>query len=504
MKKLLEYTGSDALKGISAYANAAVGGLFQWLLGIDPFEQGGVFLPSLSGDSVSIGTVITDMVGYQDSNVPYLLAKSSSKVYKVLRNSPYTVTDVTSNLNQNFSGGASFVSFPKGSKIWKSLYVYPCLDNSGVISIKSNALPVASGSDKTLFRGLIDVADVVPLEVGADGNLYAGDKSKIVTMTNSSGTSDGTTASGNVETVKTDDGWFVRDLINDGRYLVILADNNSRDTANRVDGSFKCKVYFWDMTQTDGNGYIIPDAVYPVNDSYLIGGKLTDQGIEFAGHNGMYVCNIATAPKLLRPFASALSFTIGRPLTPFQMTFAKGSLYWLEGIFKPQNVYAHGNPTTGQPKIWYQPYTYAGSNALTTALIASGDTFIIATDEPKLYFFNTGSTRGTAQIKTLDTSLGFPFTYGLTKVVLQSLLQAGQTVQVVVTSANGSAQISSETKSYSAANAKQSFLFRRVSTGSNQPVTAEDFIVYITTTGGAAVQRFSVWGDPLEDGGEDI
>ncbi len=108
--------------------------------------------------------------------------------------------------------------------------------------------------------------------------------------------------------------------------------------------------------------------------------------------------------------------------------------------------------------------------------------------------------------RTLDTNMKTPYRYDYTKIVLSQPLQSGQTVQVQVLSANGAINLSSETKSYAAANPKQELLFRKLLSGVGGTLQDkfEDYSVIVNTTGGAAVARMSVYATPLEDGTEDL
>src|SRR4051812_29677665 len=109
MAKILEVKNTDWLKGTSAYTDSAYGGLFQVLNGVNPFEQGGVALPSLTPANVTtsgatISTTPRVLTGFQASGVSYVYAQSDTKLYQVLVNSPYTVADKTSSAYQNLTG----------------------------------------------------------------------------------------------------------------------------------------------------------------------------------------------------------------------------------------------------------------------------------------------------------------------------------------------------------------------------------------------------------------
>ena len=253
------------------------------------------------------------ITNWNASGTQYLYVQTDTKLYQVLTVSPYTVTDVTAQITPGTS--------VYGAIIWKGVYVYSTNND-----IRANTFPVASGSDVQLKSGYNGTMDYRALCIGADGNLYYGDTPMVGVLTSATGTSGNTTNHG------IDNGYTVRDLVNDGRYLVIFADNNQQNNANCLVGNYSCKVYFWDMVQTDGNNRIIADAIYDFADSYIIGAKMTDNGIEMITYNGVYVLSSTTRPKMIRPFPITPNGRMGRPLNPSQIIFIKGSLYWVEGF----------------------------------------------------------------------------------------------------------------------------------------------------------------------------
>ncbi len=488
--KILEYKNQDWLKGQSAHPSIPVGGLFQIFSGCNPFESGGTALPSLTPDNKTLATTPKTLVSFNNGGTKYIYAHTNTKLYQVLQDSPYTVTDVTAQIYQHSGTPGTHL----GAIVYKGKYVYGHIaSGGGTLGVYANTFPVASGNDTTIVSSLQSAnMDVMRFCPGADGNLWFTQGGialgEITSVT-------GTTGNGSLFYI--DDGFFIRDLINDGTRLVIFADNNVETTTSRVTGSYKCKIYFWDMVQTDANSRIVPDAMWEYSDSYVIGGKATDKGIEFFGYNGLYVTNVATEPKMIRPFPSTLSL-MGRPTNPYQIAFSNGSLYWVDGFSSSRtDVYAYGNPTYGEPKIFYRPYSN-GNVVTNTCISLIANEVVVGSDAPDLSFHNVSATRGTLQITSLDTVMPAPHKYDATKVVLKQPLASGQSVQVVVTSQNGANIVSSETKSYSAAKPKQTLLFRRAPSSTNQVEMFEDLAVSVSSTG-AAIQRISTYATPQED-----
>jgi hypothetical protein len=488
MQKILELKNADWMKGVSAQPNLPVGGLFQRFSGCDPFEQGGLALPSLTGVQQALATTPRVITNFNIAGVGYIYSHSDTKLYQVLTVSPFTVVDVTAQIYQHISGGLAANKI-FNSIIWKGSYVYASQNSSGTIELFANSIPVAAGNDIVLHSGVggSTTADFMPMCVGADGNLYTGNYFSIGVITSVTGTT------GNATTHNIDDGYTIRDMVSDGRYLVIIADNNTIPNSGRITGKYKCKIYFWDMVQTDAGNRIIADVIYEINDSYLIAAKFLENGVYVFGYNGIYVCNIATSPRMIRPFLITVSSIFGRPVNPAQLIDYKGSIYWVDGVNAlSDGILAYGNPITGDKKIWYQPYHTDGT--LATALSVAGNNFIVGSTLG-LQFFNTGTTRGQMVIQTLDTNMLAPHRFDYVKVVLGQPLSAGQSVICQVYSQNHTKLMSTETKSYTAANSKQQLMFRPVKTTTNQPDRFEDIDVLIISNGAPA---------PLEDGTEDL
>jgi len=483
MNKIIELKGEDFSKGISAQGNIPIGGIFQQFKGIDPFYNQGLAVPSLVPAEITPSSAPRFLVNFNTGGTEYLYWLSSTEVKQVLRESPYTQVDKTTSVTLSSS---SII----GAIIWKGKLIYAVKNND----LRSNTLPIAIGTDvqiKGSFNYSSSTYDCMPLCVGGDGNLYHGDQSRVGQITSATGTS------GNSNFFNVDDGFYVRDLINNGRYLVILADDNLGNLADRKVGNYRCRVYFWDMIKTTA------DVIFDVDDSYLIAGEQLDGNIYFFGYNGLYVCNEMTSPKMVRPFVSYNGLSRAKPYSPYHLVRSKGSLFWVDGsnnVLYNGSVYAYGNPTNGLTKIFYQPHlnSNAGQTNAQNVLAVVGEQLWTADASPKIYVQNTGSTRGVGTITTLDKVLPQPYRYELTKVVLDQPLSTGQSVTLSATGANGSKTISAqETKSYDAANPRQILIFKISPTALTEN-KFEDMRVGITTTG-ATIQRISVYGTPLDD-----
>lgn len=489
-QRIIELKQADFQKGISAQGNLPVGGLLQDLTGCDPFEKSGTAMPSLVPDSITPSGSTTPRIitNWNNGGTPYVYVHSYTKLIKILKDSPYTQTDITSQIT--VSGNV------KNAIIWKNTYVYAQTDLRSV---------TFAGVDTQLKTGFNGSYSYMPLCIGADKNLYHGDDSRVGIITSVAGTS------GNTGIGQIDNAFTVRELVNDGKYLVIFADNNLDPTTGAptyLVGNYTCRVYFWDMVTTDGSGFIVPDFVYEFDgESYLTAARMIDSGIYVFGRNGLYVTAAGTKPKLIRSFIGSGALTKTSPLTGAQVTNTKGSIHWIDGgtdTLQKHVVNAFGNPTAGQPKIFYKPYQDTGTDQTQTVIQSVGDQFWVGNDKPIIYVHNVGSTRGNMSLTSIDTTLENPHRFEYTKVVLASALASGQTLSHVAVGANGSTTIcATETKSYNSANPKQSFVFKRTPT-INQPEKFEDLRVNVRTTGGAAIQRITTYATPLTDSNEEV
>jgi hypothetical protein len=483
MQKIIEIKTEDWTKGISAQKNKSVGGLFSTLSGIDPFYNEGLCVPSLTSTTITPSSTPKFITNFNSAGVAYTYWHSDTEIKQVLKDSPYTQVDKSSEIQ--------FGGFPViGATTWRGKYVYARAGSD----LRLTTIPVASGTNVQIRTGFGSVMDSMPLCVGADDNLYNGDAGTVGVQTSVSGLNSGSFTIGN--------GFYTRDLINDGQYLVILADNNSSDstgsTASRMAGNFRCRIFFWDMKKS------LADVVYDIDDSYLIAGQQLDGNIYFFGYNGLYVCNSATPPRLIRPFIGYNGLSTAKPKNSYQLVKHKGSLFWVEGfdsIVTNGVINAYGNPTFGGSKIFYQPHLTGNQGDAQTVLQVVGEQFWTGTDTPAIYVNNIGSTNGDG-IVSFSKRMSAPYKYDFTKIVLSVPLSSGQSVSLIVTKIDGTIISANETKLYSASNPRQNLIFK-ITPSSNSQNIFEDIKIYIVTAG-ASVQRVSVYATPLEDANEII
>ena len=482
MQKIFEIKGDMFSKGLSVQTGSARGGLFRLATGFDPFERVGFAEPSLASTELTAPSTnpIKIITHWNDGTDQNLYAHSESKLYKYLRNSPYTRTDVTTEID--ITDPSTFRNVV-GAIVWKDKYIY-----AQSTDLRSNSLPVASGNDTQILNGATGSnLDVRKLCIGADKYLYAGDLNGVAKVTNASGTSGNSLNAFAIDSQHT-----VRDLVNDGRYLVIFADNNVITTTGRLVGNYSCRVYFWDMSKATAD--IIWD--FP-GESYLIGARMLGDAIVVFGYNGIYLCNSTTKPKMIFSFLGNSTIT-KRPANPYQIASSPTSVYWADSGSTGQNIYAYGSLPGSSERIFYSPYMTHGSTYAHTALSYSAGVLFAAVDSPKFYALNTGTTRGILTISNTPMQLPQPYRYGFAKVVLRSKMSSGQSVTYGAFAADGTVISDNVTRSYSAAKPRKTLIFPiKPTTGSVSEI--DDIYFNLSTDGGAIVERIAVYGEALED-----
>ncbi len=485
--KIFELKMDDWMKGLSRQTSVAVDGLLSATSNFDPFEIAGMMQCSLAitvASNLSITSTPTILTPYQVAGSPKILVHTPTKLYQVLDGSPFTTTDKTSSV--------VVTNGVRGAKIWKNRYVYS-LDTE----TRSTALDLSG--DVRILTGKSSDGIYHPLCVGADKNLYEGDFSNINKYTSATGTA-GNTAS----IIGLEDGMYVRHMVNDGRYLVILADNNPTGDYNTVangtvppvpiDGKYRCQILFWDMIKSTF------DQIYEFSDSYLVGGAYLDGGIYIFGGDNLYVCNIVTPPKAIFNFRSGSTIT-EKPQNPYQIVQAKNSIYWCGQT--NGRIYAYGSLFPGQKKIFYQPFA---AQYTPTAITFNGSKFYVGTSgsDNFLQVSDTGSTRNTGSVTTAPIILPQPYIFHHVKVVMKDLLASGNSISIGMSSIGANEEIfSTNTQTFTQLAAKQTIVFDKHMPGgdhTSEAETFEDFQLIVSSN--KAVAKVEVWAIPVDPQGQ--
>ncbi|MFP5260992.1 MAG: hypothetical protein ACLGJB_03700 [Blastocatellia bacterium] len=469
------------MKGLSLQSQFPIGGLFQSAANYDPFEEAGVLRASLDPTTLTAPadapTVITNV---NISNVANILVHTPTKLYEYLRNSPYTRSDVTASIDIDPT------ALVGGAIMWKGRYIYAHPEKVWSWNLGASNVAVLNAGNLNL--------NIRKFCIAGDGNLYSANYGGVDKYILESGTT------GNVANqFAIDTGFTVRDLMWDGNYLVILADNNAINTASRVSGSYSCKVYFWDLSTTVS----VPNQTWNIpGESYLIGGVYQDGAVHVFGANGLYVCNFSTPPKtLIDKRTSAINKW---PTNPYQITQSPHAIYWCNGETSGTGIYGYGSFPGQKNKIFYQPYLSPISATYAHSAIAYSDGAIVTgSNEPKLYLHNVGSTRGSLTVVNAPVVLDQPYTFSHIKVSLKKALTTGQGVTVRALNMNGDVISDTDTQSYAAAKPRKNLLFR-YKAGTNTNPKFEDISLSVTPLAGAEITRVSLYATPLSDGEADL
>ena len=480
MKKIFELTGDDFIKGYSTQPGMATNGVFQSAPGFDPFNEMGYIKPSLAATALTAPATnpVKFINSFNVSGTGYFYAQSTTKLYQYLVDSPYTQADKTAEINTDFPIAGAIVWGDPTTGLQKYIYAQ-C--NTGV-KVYADPIPVEGGASVEILSSVTtsSATDIRPMCVGADKNLYIGTTDAVSQIIRTD------QVSGNTHNAfLTDVGFTVRGIVNDGRYLIVLADNNAIATTSRTVGNYRCRIYFWDMVGS------LSDVIWDIQDSYLIGGVFKDNKIYVFGYNGIYVCNSVTSPKMIWDFRGNSSIT-KRPASPYQITQGSNEIYWADGATNGNNIYAIRGTTIYSPFITHSS-TYAHS-----AISAIGSSLVAAHSQPGIVLHNVGSTAGNLTALTAKTNLPQTYTYGYTKVVLKSPLSTGQEINLILYNGNSSLISNTTSKTYAVDGAKRVLTFRPTPTSASVK-SFDDIYVSINSVAGAAIEKVCVYGMPTDD-----
>lgn len=472
--KIFELKGEDFTKGLSYSTSFPIGGLYSSASNFDPFEDYGYYKPSLDAVVTDSSKTFTPTVltSVNISGTAYIYCHTPTKLFKVLDGTPWTTTDVTSEI--------SVTNPVVGAGIFKGKYIYIIGLTSQVFA---NTIPVASGSEVEILSTARTSEHYRPMCIAPDKNLYIADGDSIDQITSVAGTSGNT-----VNYYSLESGFVARDLVNDGHYLVVIADNNTshKVSSNGVSGNYRCQVLFYDVN----NGRSTADYIYEFTDSYVTSVKYLDGAVYIFGKDNLWVCNSQTAPKAIFSFKGNSSIT-EPPERPFQVTIKGNSIHW---VADNNNTYAYGAMVAGQKKVFYSPY-YTASNQ--SCITNNGTNFYIGNDgaNQMLQVTGTGSTRSLATLATARQFLAQPYKFAFAKVVMKAKLTSGGSVYLGMTTSDGNITYAT-TKVYSTIGAKQSIIF---SLENDTTASVKEFNDFVLTAGSnQAIARVEVWATPID------
>jgi hypothetical protein len=482
-QKIVDLSGEDWAKGCSFQDTFPVGGIFQLSsYNFDPFDLIGYLRPALSPvvlDDTKITKVTNAIVSLYDA-VPYVfaLADRSAGAAKNLfriKVSDNTVTDYSLN-----GGSAAGARTFRGLGSYKGRLVFMDGDSGTFYSVLSGG-----GTEISLYTPSgNNLANCPPVfHVAPDKMMYFtvgvqnGQLGRIDSVTGAGSSTDAAFTG--------DTNLVVKDMTSDGRYEIILMDDNPTRISNI---NAVCNVYFWDMDKADA------DLVISIPDSYLISGRFVDGRLLILGASGLWQCGIGTSPRLIVPLPST-----ALPANPYQVSVQGNILYWASAS-TGQRVYGYG-AKIGNP-ILFSPFQSGQGDQLHTTFLASGNYFYsgvtAGTGVTKMQVLNSGSTRGNATVSTAYTPLSLPYKVSYVKVVLKTKFITDQAVAITLYNSDGDTLMDTQTKSYSVDGAKKTFIFYPKQTATS-PTFFDDLSVVVNPQNGAIVQRVTVYGTPVSD-----
>lgn len=484
--KIFELKGEDFAKGLSLRTAFPVGGIFRGAENFDPFEDYGYLRSSLDSATANSSTdTPVNITNWNESGTAKLYVHTATKLYEVLADSPYTTTDESAEID--VTGGVT------GATLYKGRYIYA---QAGTSEVFSNVLPVASASNILIFdSGGSNTNWYTPFAVAPDKNLYFahGDICRITTVSGG-----GETTANNGTYYQLESNMYARDLVSDGRYLVVVADNNASNQrgATPARGNYRCQVLFYDVN----NGRSTADFIYEFTDSYVTSVRYLDGAVYIFGRENMWVCNAVTPPKQIFSFQSGSTIT-EPPKTPFQVTQNRNSLFWCGTT--NNKIYAFGSLATGMKKVFYQPYSSTGTPS---AITTNGTLFYVGTSSTNqmLNVLNTGSTRTLTTSATASLYLPQSYKFAFGKVVMKNKLSSGGEVYFGVLNNNGENVTKNRTKTYSEIGAKQVIIFN-MENDSAPNVSIKEFDDFRLTIGSnQSIAKVELWAYPIDNYGQTV
>lgn len=465
--KILELTSEDFLLGLSLQNASPIGGLFISATDIDPYEALGFLKPGLQAVQRGSGTIASTpkvLTAVNDSGTLYNYIHTASALYQVGALSG-TVTDITS------SSGITTGSI-HDAIIWRGKYVY-CLNGSVI------ALTIGSSTNTTLLSGL-DTSAAHKFCIGPDNNLYVTDGDGVAQITSAAGTS------GNTLDVVTfnDTALACKDILNDGRYLVLIADAAGSQTL----GKYRCVVAFWDLAKGSF------DILWDTYETRFIGGEILGDEVIVFGYDNMYKCSRYSKLRSIYRFRGSATITV-RPQTANAIQLVGNAVYWggTGGA-----IYAYGTQIDGGRQIFFNPHN-VGSGTV-ECLVHDGLSLWAGTSSSNgLHQFNSGSTRASSLLYTSYIPFKNSYKFAFARVIWRDVMASGEAVTLELGARNGNGVIAaSVSKNFTEIGAVNhaTWFFTALGTDVNENPTFDEAQVRLTL-GKVTLERFELWAIPV-------
>lgn len=463
--KIFEIKGEDWMKGFAYQNTLAYGGLFRQAANFDPFKRMGAMSPTavpVQDTGVPVAKTVRYIASGQSGGTNYLYSYaddgSASYLYR---------TNATSGVTSDESSSITSTTNARGAMVYGGYLLY-----ARTTTIRSCLINLSTNVE--ILTGLTDAEH--PFTIGADLNIYFPNGNSIGKINYSTGlaaTTGNSTAVFSLEASMT-----IRHLVNDGRYLVIMADNGGTSSSGKVN----CVVAYWDMTSSTltqrfdflGNG--------------LTGGVLMDSTVYVFGKDFLYVTNVGTSPKVIYNFLGSFTNISLYPTSPAQISQQGNSIFW--GTSSGA-IYAYGSYVSGTKKIFYHPYTL---EAACSAFIQTGVIPYGATTGSKLY--GIGFAPATNQSVTLSSSLALlpqPYRFEWAKITTRAALASGDTMTFSINPSVGYI-VANDTFTFAADGAKRTKVFKATGGG----VLNFDEFYFTLSSCNVVIEKLEIWGTPID------
>lgn len=377
--KIFAINSDNVVKGLSKQKTNPVGGIFKRASGFNPFIKYGQLTggTGAAAGSAQSAVISGTFLPYTTGGVTYMYGYAGNYMY-LINTSTNAVSDVTANIDNTGTTRANMIRY-SGKLIYTK--------NT---SVRSNAFPVASGSDVEILTGLGSVAH--PMTIGGDKFLYIGNGQYLARITNTAGTSGNST-----NVLALESGMSIRDLTSDGRYVIILADNSEQGL-----DSEKCdiQIIFWDMVS---GTYA---QLYELSDSVSIGIEHLNGTTYIFTSDRAYFCSIGSIPRMLFDFGTNSS--VLSPENYKCISTINNSIVWASDdtidSTSVSRVFAFGNPIGGDP-ILYEIGFYSGSGIVGGSIGVFGSGIYLGNDDNKYTRILHKSSSSEATIQTTPIPL---------------------------------------------------------------------------------------------------
>lgn len=481
MKKIFELNKDLWASGISFQPSSQKGGLFRQASNFDPFEVLDQFRPgyvATNYNSVAITKDIKYFVNYTDGTTPYtygFAGTGTTSLYSINATSG-VITDESAKITTTASARGAISWYDNVSSVRGFVYA----TNS---TIRANSIPVALANDLEILTGL--ETSEHKFEPGADGNLYFTNGNKVGKITSTTGTAGNI---GNAFTFPT--GYTIRDIANDGEYLVIIADNQPSGATDNV-GNYNCIIGYWNYASEQLTKR------YNIQLNLVTAVQIMNGNAYVFSSQGIYVCNVSSYPQIAFPFNGTSSLVNSHPRNASQVT-KRGNDVILWGDGGSNKVYGYGSLGFGDNKIVFHQTSVAQGSVTAIGVQGASTTrtsLLVATGSNSALYIQgnpTVSTRDTSSVITSYVTLAQPHRYGYARIVAQSKLASGETMTFNMFSqfANITA---ANTFDYATDGAKQSKIFL------SRSASAQSFNEFaISFTSNFAIQSIEIWAEPVE------